>query len=127
VASESDDFDLNAAWLRRSRDDLHGYVAALAERLRGALPERVTVEHQRDGLLSSKSHVSKLTVQGEHAVFVLSFEKGVVSTRRVKQVRGVTLSSTTMKPPDWLRELAKEIAALSEDQTAASRAMYDFL
>ncbi len=127
MAGESDDFDLDAAWLRRSREDLHGYVAALAERLAGALPERVTVERRRAGLLPGRSHVSKITLRAERAVFVLTFEKGIVSTTRIKQVRGVTLSSSAMKPPDWLREVAQEIAALSRDQTAASLAIHDFL
>jgi hypothetical protein len=78
-------------------------------------------------LLSNTSHVAKISVRGDKALYVLDVAKGQVSTLRVKQVRGVTLSSTPLKAADWLNQVRAEIEALAGDQGAASRAIYDFL
>ena len=122
-----DDFDLNAAWARRSQGDLKAYVEALAVRLEGALPARVAVERRRDGLLAKTSHVAKISVRGEKAIYELSSGKAGVTAMRQKLVRGVAISSAQLPVPEWLAQVREEVQALADQLGSASDVLHDFL
>jgi len=122
-----DDFDLNAAWLRRSQTELRAFMEAFAVRLEGALPGRVTVERHRDGLLSKTSHVSKVTLQGDRAVYQITNDKTGIAAVRSKLVRGVTISSSPMAVPAWLAEVRAEVQTLAGQIGEASDVLHDFL
>lgn len=127
MADGPDEFDLNAAWLRRSQGDLRAFVEAFAVRMEGALPGRVSVERKRDGLLSKTSHVAKVTIQGDKAVYQLTNDKGRIATVRSKLVRGVVISSATLTVPDWLGEVRAEVQTLAGQSVSASDVLHDFL
>jgi hypothetical protein len=127
MADGPDEFDLNAAWLRRSQGDLQAFVEAFAVRMEGALPGRVSVERKRDGLLSKTSHVAKVTIQGDKAVYQLTNDKGRIATVRSKLVRGVVISSATLTVPDWLGEVRAEVQTLAGQSVSASDVLHDFL
>lgn len=122
-----DDFDLDAAVLRRAQGDVRAFMAALAVRLEGALPGRVKVERRRDGLLSKTSHVAKIAFHGDKAVYELASGRGGVAATRAKLVRGVVISSSTIDPAQWLAEVRQEVAALADQAGSASDALHDFL
>jgi hypothetical protein len=122
-----DEFDLDAAGLRRSQGDLRAFLEALAVRMEGALPGRVTVERRRDGLLSKTSHVTKITIEGDKAIYQISADKGGVVATRSKLVRGVAISSTTLPTPEWLIEVRTEVRALAGQAGTASDVLHDFL
>ncbi len=63
MSVEPDPFDLDAAGIRRAMTDLRAFMEALAVWLQGALPDRVTVDRRRDGLLSRTSHVHEITLE----------------------------------------------------------------
>jgi hypothetical protein len=127
VAAEPDQFDLDAAVLRRSESDLRAFMEALAVRLEGALPGRVTVERRRDGLFSKTSHVARLVVRGDKAVYELGCGAGRLDPKRAKLVRGVVISSSGVSPKEWLTEVRAEVQALAERAGAASDLFHDFL
>jgi hypothetical protein len=127
VSAGPDEFDLNAAWLRRSQTDLRAFMAALAARLEGALPGRVSVERRRDGLLSKTSHVARISLKTERAIYELALGKAQLSATRAKLVRGVTISSAAIAVPEWLAEVRKEVQALAEQAGVASDVLQEFL
>jgi len=127
MPDEPADFDMDAAWLRRSQGELRAFMAAFAARLEGAIPGRVTVERRRDGFLSKTSHVAKVTIRCDKAVYEISYDKGGVSALRSKLVRGVTISSTPMAVPAWLNELRGEVQTLAGQAASASDVLHDFL
>lgn len=127
MSAAPDDFDMNAAWLRRSETDLRAFMEAFAVRLEGALPRRVTVERKRDGLLSKTSHVVGVKIQGERAIYQISFHKGEISASRAKLVRGVVISTATVPVPHWLGEVSAEVQALADQAGAAGDVLHDFL
>ena len=127
MSAGPDEFDLNAAWLRRSQGDLRAFMEAFAVRLEGALPGRVVVERHRDGLLSKTSHVAKITLQGEKAVYEIANGKTGISAQRTKTVRGVAISSTQLPVPEWLGEVRDEVRRLADQHAAASDVLQDFL
>lgn len=122
-----DDFDLDAAWIRRAESDLAAFMEALAARLEGALPGRVKVERRRDGLLSKTSHVQRITLQGDKAIYEIVREKLGVSTTRTKAVRGVSISSTALPTPEWLAEVRAEVRRLADQIGGAAEGLRDFL
>ncbi len=127
MSAGPDQFDLDAAVLRRSETELKAFMEALAVRLDGALPGRVTVDRRRDGLFSKTSHVARLVLRGDRAVFELVCDRGRLDATRAKLVRGVVISSQAIAPQDWLAEVKGEVQALAERAGSASDLLHDFL
>jgi len=125
VTDES--FDLNAALLRRSERDMRAFLSALSARLEGALPGRVETERRRDGLFSRSSHVAKITVRFEGAIFTITFDKNGLSAARAKRVREVVISTTPLQVPQWLEELQADVAQLAEHAGSAGDVLHGFL
>src|SRR5579859_3090916 len=94
---EPDDFDIEAAWLRRAQGDLRAFMEALAVRLEEALPQHVDVDSRRDVLLSKTSHGARIEIRTDAAVWAATLAKGVLQATRAKVVRGVVI--TTAHPP----------------------------
>ncbi len=127
MSSGPGDFDMNAAWLRKAQGDVRAFLEGFAARMEGAIPGRVTVERKRDGLFSKSSHVVTVSIATEHDVYVLALDKAMLSARRTKAVRGVTLRSESMPVPDWLTALNREVQVLAEQAGSAQSVLHDFL
>jgi hypothetical protein len=127
MSAQPDEFDIEAALLRRSQGDLRAFMEALAVRLEGALPQQVSVERRKDGLLSKVSHVARIEVRTEKAIYSLSLIKGLLSATRAKRVRGVVISTATVTAAAWLGEVRAEVSALAEQAGAAADILHDFL
>lgn len=127
MSVELDPFDLDAAGVRRALTDLRAFMEALAVRLQGALPDRVTVERRRDGLLSRTSHVHQIALKGDGAEYRLLFDKGTLTATRAKAVRGVVISTSEEPVPQWLGEVRAEVATLAGAMGSASDVLHDFL
>ena len=127
MSVDIDPFDLDAAGVRRSQGDLRAFMEALAVRLEGALPSRVSVERRRDGLLASTRHVHEITFNGDGAQYRATFEKGQLTARKCKTVRGVVISNTNLPFPQWLDEVRAEVRSLAGALSAASETLDGFL
>ncbi len=125
--SGPDQFDLDAAVLRRSEGDLKAFVEALAVRLEGAAPGRVTIDRRKDGLLSKTAHVTRIAFKGDRAVYELESQHGRLAAKKAKLVRGVVISSSPISAEEWLAEVRAEVKALAEQAGAASDTLHDFL
>ncbi len=124
---ELDPFDLDAAGIRRALTDLRAFMEALAARLQGALPDRVTVDRRRDGLLSRSSHVHEIILRGDGTEYRLRFDKGTLTATKAKAVRGVVISTNEEPVPQWLGEVRAEVAAVAGAMGSASDVLHDFL
>jgi hypothetical protein len=127
LSSIPSDFDLNAAWYRKSQGDLKAFMEAFAVRLEGAMPGRVTVERQKDGLFSKVRHASRITIEARDHLYVLELQKERLSAHRSKSVHGVTLSTEAMDVSAWLNALQGDIQALAEHAGATQSVLHDFL
>ena len=125
--SDVEPFDLAAAWSRRAGGDGKAFAEALAARLEPALPGRVSVARKRDGLFSSTSHVSSIAVRFDDALLVLAAERGTLSARHAKVVRGVTIGSRDVPVADWLAEVVRRTRTLGQGAASAHAALHDFL
>jgi hypothetical protein len=127
MTSVMDEFDLNAALLRRSEKDMRAFLAALAVRLEEALPGRVDVDRRRDGLFARTSHVAKIAVRSDGAIFSIVFDKGGLIATRAKLVRDVVISTTPVPASQWLAELRVAVAALAENAGSTEDVLHGFL
>ena len=127
VSGSPDEFDLDAAFLRRSEGDLRAFMEALAVRLEGAAPGRIRVDRRKDGLLSKTSHVAKIAFQGERGLYELDNDRGRVGAKRAKLVRGVVISSAVISVEEWLTEVKAEVKALAEQAGSSSDTLHGFL
>ncbi len=123
----SGDFDLSAAWARRTKADLPAFLEALAVRLEAALPEAVDVVRRRDGLFSRSSHVTQIAVRLDAGVLALAMDHGRLRATRTKVVRGVAIGSTEIGIPTWLEEVLQSTRTRGEDAERAHGALHDFL
>ena len=121
------DFDIGAAWYRRSQGDLSAFMEAFAARMSGAFPDRTTIERKRDGLFSKSSHVVKIGIQGEHNLYTLAIDGKRMLAMRTKTVRGVSLKSEEMAVPEWLAMLGQDMQAIGEQAGSADNVLHDFL
>lgn len=127
LSDEPSPFAFAAGDLRRSQVEVRTYVEALARKLEQALPDRTDVERRRDGLFGKTQQVAKLTFRGDKGVYELALGKAQVVTRKAKVVRGISISSSELPPPQWLAELGTEVRELAQRTGAASDALLDFL
>lgn len=123
----TDDFDLNAALLRRSEKDMRAFLSALAVRLEGALPGRVETDRRRDGLFARTVHVEKITVRTENAILAINFNKTGLSATKAKLVRDVVISTAPLPVPQWLKELHEAVAQLADSAGSAGDVLHGFL
>jgi len=122
-----DPFDLNAAILRRNEQDMRAFLAGLAARLDGALPGRVVVTRKRDGLLAKTSHVVRIELAVDDAVFAIALDRAGVKTTRAKVVRAVTIATAAIAPAEWIAEVRAAVSRLSDTAGEASAAIGTFL
>lgn len=124
---EINDFDLQAAWIRRAETDLHAFLEALATRLEQALPGRVQVDRKRDGLFKANKHVVGVVVQTDGGRYVLDARSPHVQTSRQHEVRGVVVKNETLPLDLWLQSLENELRTLSASMGNARGILHDFL
>ena len=127
MSVEIDPFDLNAAILRKNERDMRAFLSALAVRLEGALPGRVMVERKRDGFLSSSTHVVRIELPTDDALYAITLDRAGVKTLRAKVVRGVTISNVPIPAGVWMDEVRAAVARLSGAPDDASAAIAKFL
>lgn len=108
--------DILAGYLRADQKDLKSFVEILATKLTDAFPDRVKV--QRKGLPGTARPVVAITMTFAESQFVLENNKGQVSTRRRKMVRGVALNTDELRLDEWIDQLS---AALVEESAHSER------
>ena len=112
--------DILAGYLRADQKDLKSFVEILAKKLTDAFPDRVKV--QRKGLPGTSRPVVSITITFAESQFVLDNNKGQVSTRRRKMVRGVALNTDELRLDVWIDQLSAALvdeAALNERDRVA--------
>ena len=119
MGEEALNFDLLAAALRADSADMHAWIAALATKLAGALPNRVGVHH---GGLFGNGPVEGVSADLGNWRFALRLQHGQPVAERTHVVRGIALKSEAIAIDAWIDALSQalaEIAATSARERAA--------
>jgi hypothetical protein len=104
---EPQQLEILAASLRADASDLKAFVEILARKLTDSFPNRVTV--QRKGLPGTSRPVRSLAVTFTENQFELDNDKGQVSTRRRRMVRGVALNTEELRLDAWIDQLSEAL------------------
>jgi hypothetical protein len=124
--SQSFDFDIQAAWLRRFTSDAESNLRALALRLQEAMPDLVTV-HTSKGFFSRASKTIGVSVELGEKRYVLELAGGKLKASVAMVVRGITLNTKPLDPADWFAHLAEETKAATDHARALSQSLAAFM
>ena len=123
---ENENFDMQAAWLRRFRADVESNLKAFALRLKEAMPEMVTV-HETRGIFSKTGKITGVTVElGEHH-YGLAIENGRLKATIAMVVHGIALNTKSVEPGEWFAKLSEETRKVSEHAQALSASLSSFM
>lgn len=102
--TDSLQIDILAGSLRADAGDMKTFVEILARKLDDTFPNRVKI--QRKGLPGRARPVVRLTLTFNESQFELDNNKGQVTTRRRKMVRGVALTTEELPLDTWIDQLS---------------------
>jgi hypothetical protein len=104
------ELDLLAASLRADAEDIATYMEALAAKLEEAVPGRVTVQRQRQGMLGPKL-VRRVSIEGGGERLELEAAgPNRFQARRVKVSGGIVLSREELDFEPWTQALSRILA-----------------
>jgi hypothetical protein len=119
---EEGSFDMVAAGLRADAADLDAFVEALAVKLEGALPGRVTIARQ-GGLFSRSKRVREISVDMGECRYSLVSNAGHLETTRRNEVRGIAIKSERLELDDWIAGLSRELGASARESADGRQAL----
>ena len=124
--SDGDDFDMQAAWLRRFQADAEGNMNAFALRLKEAMPQFVTI-HESKGFFSRNAKVTGVSINlGDHR-FTLELANGKLRATVRMIVRGITLNTREIDPADWFARLSQETKMATAQAKTLSVSLASFM
>lgn len=116
-------FELLASSLRADLSDTAHFLAALAEKLGGALPQQCLVE-RRGGLFAREKPVQRVSVElGEHRYSIESSGRGALRASHTRVVRGIALKTEEVPVDEWIDRLSADLARFAERNAQARQAM----
>lgn len=115
-------FDMVAAGLRADAADLNAFVEALAVKLEGALPGRVTIARQ-GGLFSRSKGVREISVDMGDSRYSLVSNGGRIETTRRNEVRGIAIKSEPLELDEWIAALSRELEAAARESADGRQAL----
>jgi len=119
---EEGSFDMVAAGLRADATDLNAFVEALAVKLEGALPGRVTIARQ-GGLFSRSKGVREISVDMGDSRYSLASNGGRIETTRRNEVRGIAIKSEPLELDEWIAALSRELEAAARESAEGRQAL----
>jgi hypothetical protein len=124
---EDEGFELAAAGLRADATDLAAFVEALAVKLEGALPGRVSVVRRGGGLFSRAKRVREISVDmGDRRYHLAATAAGVETSCR-SEVRGIVIKSEPLDLDDWIAGLSRELAVQARESEQGRAALQRLL
>ncbi len=123
--SDSGDFDMQAAWLRRFSGDVESNLAAFALRLKEAMPDLVTIR-QTKGFFS-RARVIGVSVDLGQNQYTLELANGRLKASVAMVVRGIRLNTKAVDPGDWFARLSHETREATAHAKALSQSLASFM
>ncbi len=116
LPGSDDDFDRLAAALRAESSDLATFVEVLASKLQDAFPERARVD-RAGGVFRRDKPVSHIAVEIGDMRFELNRQRGSVTTRTTKVVRGIALKTDEVTMERWLDQMSQAVVSQASSST----------
>lgn len=124
--SDSSDFDIQAAWLRRFSADAEGNLKAFALRLKEAMPELVTVQESKR-LFARAGRITGVSVALGDKRYTLELANGRLKAAVAMVVRGITLNTKEIDPGNWFAQVSRETRETTAHAKALSQSLASFM
>lgn len=124
--SDSSDFDMQAAWLRRFSADAEGNLRAFALRLKEAMPDLVTVQESKR-LFARAGRITGVSVALGDKRYTLELANGRLKAAVAMVVRGITLNTKEIDPGDWFAQVSRETRETTAHAKALSQSLASFM
>lgn len=118
-------FELVAASLRADSGDSTAFLAALAAKLSGALPQQTVV--RSGGGHFGKKTIKSIDVDLGEVRFHVESGQGTLATSRQKAVRGIVLKNESIPIDVWIDELSQNLAEAARESEAGRVALQRML
>lgn len=119
--------DVLAACLTRDEEETGDLFEFLAKKLELTLPGRVKI-HRTGGLFAKAHPVDEISLQLRDRHFTLHRGKAEAPEARVRKVvRGVILRTEDLSVPEWIEQLAEELATLARSSAETRDALHRFV
>jgi hypothetical protein len=123
--SNADDFDIQAAWLRRFTADAESNLKAFALRLKEAMPDRVTLHETKSFFSAAK--IRGLVVELGDSRYALDLVDGRLRASIALVVRGIALNTRAIDPGEWFAKLTEETKTATSHAQALSQSLNNFM
>ncbi len=123
--SDSGDFDMQAAWLRRFSGDVESNLAAFALRLKQAMPDLVTIRETKG--FFSRARITGVAVDLGQNQYALELAHGRLKASVAMVVRGIRLNTRDIDPGDWFARLSRETRDTTAHAKALSQSLSSFM
>jgi hypothetical protein len=124
--SDSSDFDMQAAWLRRFHADAERNLKAFALWLKEAMPEQVAIRESK-GFFSRNARVTGVSVDLGDNRYTLELANGRLKASIAMVVRGITLNTKDVDPADWFSRLSRQTRETTAHAKALSQSLASFM
>lgn len=120
--------ELLAAALRANTSDVGAFMEALAAKLKGALPDQ-TMIIRHDALFSRDHSVKEIVVAFGEQQYTLRHEKQgqPLVAAHATRVRGIVLKTEQRPVPQWMHEIAVNLAQEAAQSVQTRSALEQFL
>jgi hypothetical protein len=122
---QADDFDMQAAWMRRFKADAQSNIQPFALRLKEAMPEHVTIHEHKP--LFGKPKIIGVTVAIDEHRYTLEIAGGKLKSSVSLTVHEIALNTKHIDPTEWFAQLSAETRRATEHAQNLSRSLSAFM
>jgi hypothetical protein len=119
--------DLLAATLKDGIEESQDLLDFLALKFEGPLSHLISVR-RKGGLFSRKHSVEEITLRFTERHFQIGRDsRGIITSKILKEVRGIVVKTNVVEIEEWISELALELSRQAERSTALRSALSQFI
>lgn len=119
--------DLLATTLKEGIEESQDLLDFLALKFEGPLSHLMSVR-RKGGLFSKKHSVEEITLRFNERHFQITRDsRGIITSKILKEVRGIVVKTNVVEIEEWVGELALELSHQAERSTALRTALSQFI
>lgn len=122
-----DDFDLQAAWIRKLNNNAAANFHSFAFRMHEAMPSVVKLSKSESGFFRKTSVITAVNFVIGDSVYVMRLENKMIATYVSIVMNGVAIRTDKILPEDWFTKLSKDIKTVVSNNQMLNASLERFL
>ncbi len=120
------DFDMMAAFNRKSSEDIISFMESLAIKFGDVVPG-VNIKRVKDSFLSKNTHIESITIPFKDCKYVLENSNKIAVGKCLKESGGIVIKTETLSLDVWIANLMNELEQSADSNTSAAETLHNFL